>query len=148
MKTTTDKHHTWLLRRFHTLCSRLGLASYTKIAMIESYGVTSSRDLNCQQLEELCKKLEFELNPELRSLDEWRKRVMASIGGWLRQTGHEQNAQLIKSIACRATGSDSYNCIPKERLINIYYAFLNKQKDFSAVDRYTEDELEILQYSN
>ncbi|HBL73853.1 MAG: hypothetical protein A2W90_14520 [Bacteroidetes bacterium GWF2_42_66] len=148
MKTINDKQQTWLLRRFHTLCTRIGMEDYEKRTMIESYGVSSSRDLNCVQLDELIKKLEIIANPALADMDKWRKRVMAAIGGWMKITGHETNAVLIKSIACRATGHKSFNDIPRERLINVYYAFLKKQKDLSAVYQFTQEELEILSYLN
>ncbi len=148
MRTINDKQHTWLLRRFHTLCTRIGMEEYEKRTMIESFGVFSSRDLDCSQLDELIRKLEFVANPALADMDHWRKRVMAAIGGWLKVTRHEMNAALIKSVACRATGHKSFNDIPRERLINVYYAFLKKQKDFSAVHQFTQEELEILSYLN
>lgn len=148
MKTINDRQHAWLLRRFHTLCTRLGLESYEKLAMVESCGVTSSRDLTCAQLEQLCSELDIKLNPELKTLDDWRKRVMASIGGWLRTIGRDQNAQIIKQIACRATGHHLFNEIPIERLMNIYYSFLKKQKDFKAIEQIANEELEILSYLN
>jgi hypothetical protein len=66
--------------------------------------------------------------------DIWRKRVMASIGGWLNMTSPEQEAQnraaLIKGIACKSAGGGikDFNKIPVSKLRAIYYEFLEKQK--------------------
>ena len=67
-------------------------------------------------------------------MDKLRKQAMASIGGYLRKTGTESNAGIIKAIAMRATGYDNFNKIPAERLRNLYNAFRNKQKDIDAVE--------------
>lgn len=37
-----DKQKKWLLRQFHTLCSRLHLSAEEKETIIEGYGVESS----------------------------------------------------------------------------------------------------------
>ena len=63
-----------------------------------------------------------------------RKRVMAAIGGYLKATGKESNATVIKGIACRATGHTDFNKIPRERLRNLVAAFNNKVKDAQAVN--------------
>lgn len=65
--------------------------------------------------------------------DVWRKRCMASIGGYLRLAGKASNAQIIQAIACRATGVEDFNKIPISRLRNLYNAFLKQQKDFKAI---------------
>lgn len=148
MKTTIDQQQSWLLKKFHTLCTKAGVNADQKEAILASFGCTSSRDMTVTQLTTACNKLDHQLNPELAELDKWRKRVMGAIGGWLRIMSVGQTAEKIKSIACRATNHDSFNAIPKERLINIYYAFLKKQKDFKAVDGVVRDELENLTYLN
>ena len=68
-------------------------------------------------------------------MDKLRKRAMAAVGGYLRKIGRESNAEIIKGIACRATGYQSFNKIPAERLRNVYHAFRNKQKDIDSVER-------------
>lgn len=124
-----DELHVRILRRFHTLCGKLGMTQDEKSALIASYGVQSSADIDTHDLIDLCSTLAKNLDSEYARLDKLRKQAMASIGGWLRDCGMESNAGIIKGIACRATGYESFNKIPAERLRNIYYAFLNKQKD-------------------
>ncbi len=61
---------------------------------------------------------------------------MAAIGGYLRKIHKESNAEIIKGIACRSTGYQSFfNKIPAERLRNLYNTFRNKQKDMDAAER-------------
>ena len=58
----------------------------------------------------------------------WRKRVMASIGGWLRLCRTEHTPELIKAIACRAAKKTNFNDITLSELRAIYAEFLNKQR--------------------
>jgi hypothetical protein len=148
MQTLLDKQQKWLLKKFHTLCTRLGLDDETKRAMLYAYGVDSSRDLSVRDLMDLCTKLEQTLHPQLEDLDKWRKRLMASIGGWLRAMSRAENMQIIKAIACRAAQADTFNAIPLERLRSLYYAFNKKSKDLAMVERLTADELDVLTLCN
>lgn len=148
MKTTANKQHASLIKRYHTIATHLGLTAFEKKAIMESYGVESSLDLSDTELADLCHKLEADNNPQIPKLDKLRKQVMASIGGWLKTINQESNAQKIKAIACRATGHDRFNDIPAERLRNVYYAFSNKQKDFKSVGRLTDEEIKVLSYLN
>ncbi|MDR3132542.1 MAG: hypothetical protein LBU42_00765 [Prevotellaceae bacterium] len=61
-------------------------------------------------------------------MDAWRKRVMASIGGWLRACGTQHTPDSIKAIACRAAQRKAFNDITLSELRAIYAEFLNKQK--------------------
>lgn len=148
MKTTADQLHARLVKRYHTIATRIGLDKSDRDLIMESYGVESSLDLSVDELEELCAALEKDHNPKIPALDKLRKQVMASIGGWLRTIGQDSDAQRIKAIACRATGHRRFNDIPAERLRNIYHTFLNKQKDFKAVNQLAADELDYLSSLN
>jgi hypothetical protein len=61
-------------------------------------------------------------------MDTWRKRVMASVGGWLRSCGTQHTAETIKVIACRAAQRTAFNDITLSELRAIYAEFNNKQK--------------------
>lgn len=148
MKTTTNSEHARLVKRYHTIASRLKLGQDDKAAIMESYGVESSLDLSVNELTELCHALEKDINPIVPALDKLRKQVMASIGGWLKLTGQESNKVIIHKIACRSTGYTSFNEIPARRLNNIYHEWLNKQRDFKAVGFIASERLEILSYLN
>lgn len=138
MATVTAQQQKWLLRKFHTLCTRLNMDADMKLALISGYGVESSKDLSNEELLELCDKLNGILNPESEKIDKMRKRVIASIGGWFRLIG-KGNAGIsyIKGVACQAAKVDNFNKIPLERLTNIYNMFLRKQKDAKSVNEVT-----------
>jgi hypothetical protein len=149
MRTTTKRsEHAWLLKMFHTKCTMCNIGVDEKYAMVASYGHDSSRDMTVSELADANRKLDVMLNPELTETDMWRKRVMGAIGGWLKVMSIEQGADKLKAIACRASGFGSFNEIPKERLVNLYYAFLKKQKDFKAVEGIAKEELENLTFLN
>lgn len=131
-----DQIHKELLKKYHTLCTLLGLDDEAKRAILTSWGVESSRDLSQHQLIDICAKLSEQVDEKQGTarLDKLRKRVMAAIGGYLKATGKESNATVIKGIACRATGHTDFNKIPRERLRNLVAAFNNKVKDAQAVN--------------
>lgn len=143
-----EQQHKWLLKKFHTLCTRLGMDAEMKLAMLAGYGVESSKDMSHVDLMELCSKLDAQLNPEQAATDRQRKRVIAAIGGYLKLLGKDsRDIGYIKGIACRATGYDNFNKIPADRLTNVYNAFLRKQKDAKSVSAIA-DELMMEAYTS
>lgn len=94
-----DKQKKWLLRQFHTLCSRLHLSAEEKTAIIEGYGVESSADIGNDDLLTICRALEGRLNKDAQKMDRLRKQAIAAIGGWLRIQGKEEGIARIKAIA-------------------------------------------------
>lgn len=137
---TMDQIHRGLLKKFHTLCSVLGMTDDQKKDILSSWGVESSRDLDQHQLIDICAKLSEQVNHKdgTASLDKLRKQVIAAIGSWLRETYQSQGISKIKGIACRATGYGDFNKIPRERLRNLIATFNNKVKDARAVDALTD----------
>lgn len=135
MATVTAQQQKWLLRKFHTLCTRLNMDAEMKLALISGYGVESSKDLTNAELTELCDHLNDILNPEDAKRDKMRKRVIASIRGWLRIIGKgDEGIGYIKGVACQAAKVDNFNKITLERLTTIYNMFLRKQKDAKSVN--------------
>lgn len=135
-----DDIHKKVLKKFHTLCSVCGMTKDEKMALVSSYGVDSSADIDTHDLIDLCAKLQEQAGqPDMNRL---RKRAMAAIGGYLRLTGQHESSAMIQGIACRATGYDRFNKIPAERLRNLYSCFSNKQKDIKAVEGLTTEMLQ------
>lgn len=133
---TMDSIHKGVLKKFHTLCNVLGLSEDEKRAIVESYGVESSRDMDTHDLINVCANLSDQVNKKngTGDLDKLRKRVMAAIGSYLHSVGKESNASIIKGIACRATEYEEFNKIPRERLRNLIATFNNKVKDKQGVN--------------
>ncbi len=134
MATVTAQQQKWLLRKFHTLCSKLNMTADMKLDLLSGYGVESSKDLSNSELLEICDKLNGILNPEDAKIDKMRKRVIAAIGGWLKTVGKDGGIDYIKGIACRAAEAENFNKIPADRLTNIYNMFVKKQRDAKAVN--------------
>jgi hypothetical protein len=136
---TMDQIHKGLVKKYHTLCTILGLDDDAKRAILASWGVESSRDLSQHQLIDICAKLSEQVDHKQGTapLDKLRKQVIAAIGGWLAETKQESNISKIKAIAMRASGYDDFNKIPRERLRNLIATFNNKVKDARAVDALT-----------
>ncbi len=122
------------LKRFHALCGELKLSTEDKRALVEGAGADSSADLPAWKLHSICENLRLQANPKAADMDALRKRVMASIGGWLKAAGYNSDAERIKTIACRATGYERFNAIPVGRLHNLYHNFRNKQIDKIAAE--------------
>lgn len=131
-----DDIHRKVLKKFHTLCGVCGMTRDEKMALVSSYGVESSADIDTHDLIDICAKLSRQAGKP--DMDRLRKRTIAAIGGYLRLTGRSENLQLIQGIACRATGYEKFNQIPAERLRNLYSCFSNKQKDIKAVEGLAE----------
>lgn len=132
-----DNIHRNALKQYHALCAKLGMSQEEREALLAGYGVESSRDLDTHDLVDLCGKLSAQAHRKGSELDKMRKRVMAAIGAWLRSERRLQGIDVIKGIACRATGYADFNEIPRERLRNLIYLFNNKTRDREQVEELT-----------
>ena len=150
MATTTflDKQQKTLLKKYHTLCAKYGIAESEKRAMVASYGATSSRELDAYDLLDLCDRLEKANAPKLAEFDKWRKYVIKSIFVWREALNLPTNMNEVKAIACRAAQADRFNDIPMERLRSLWHAFKNKAKDLQFVEELTADELDYMTFVN
>ena len=119
-----------LLRAFHAVCAAAGLSDDEKHALVGSFGVTSSKHLSDAELNEAIQMVGGRSDG-----DKWRKRVLCAIDGYLAAAQMQSSPDIIKGIACRASGYEKFNAIPVARLQNLYNAFLNKRKDMKAVDK-------------
>lgn len=137
-----------LIRRFHALLSKTPDAKQAKEEILLSYNSASTTFLSIDQLKEACDALEGKTDPKMAEMDMWRKRLIASIGGWLRAMNKVDNINIIKGIACRASGKRELNKIPLEQLRSLYNTFLNKSRDIQSVDDLTAIELDYLAISN
>ena len=149
MQTFIETEQKKLVKKFHVLLGKANIGQDGKEAILESYGVESSRDLSAIDLLDICEKLSEEADPKLGEYNKWRKRLMASIGGWTRALGKvpsdpTKGGEMIKAIACRAARRERFNDIPLEQLRSLYYAFAKKQKDIAMTEEMTSDEINRL----
>ena len=129
-----------LLKQFHTVLSKNGMMKY-KASILESAGVDSSKDLSENDLIAFINNLNGDA-------DMWRKRVMASVGGWLNAMRIPNNPNNIKGIATRASGYKTFNEIPISRLRDIYYEFSKKGKAAENSQLLKQSITDALTFSN
>jgi len=134
-----------LIKQFHTVCSKGGITTDNRRAIVGAYGCESSRELTEEELEEIIGKLNADMSADG---DKWRKRVMASIGAWLRRVNIEQSPVMIKAIACRASGYPHFNAIPVSRLRDVYYEFVRKAKTVAGVQEFKQQIAQYLENCN
>ena len=130
-----DKVQRDLIRKYHAVAHEAGLSDAEKNAILECYGVTSSRDLSQHQLIDVIASISSRMDV-LR--DRLRKRLIASIGRYLRTIGYEENIHTIKATAERAAGCP-FNRIPPERIRSLTYAFNHKVRDLEMVETLTKE---------
>lgn len=148
MQTFTETQQKGLIKKFHAMLAKAGVGADGKEAILSSFRVDSTKKMSVSQLIAACEALNTLVNPKSAELDAHRKRLIASIGGWLRAMNKKENIAIIKAIACRASEKESFNAIPAEQLRSLYNAFNKKRKDLKMVEQITVDELDILTLSN
>lgn len=131
-----DKVQRDLIRKYHAVAASAGLSESERYAILSSYGVESSRDLTQHQLIDVIATISSNLNEHQ---DRLRKRLIASIGRYLRTAGYAENIDTIKATAVRASGYDSFNKIPPERMRSLIFAFNHKVRDLESVNEITEE---------
>ncbi len=89
---------------------------------------TSARELTPSEMDAIVKNFQ---QADKDSEDAWRKRLLASIYGFLKKMNKKGNEDLVKGIACRAGKVDDFNKIPKQRLVSLYNMFNQMQKDLN-----------------
>lgn len=145
------KNHT----HFFALLKLMGISNDDRRDFILDYsdGLTGSLSELAESYPGMYKKMITDMRYMVRQIqsngdDKLRKRVIAAIGGYLQLTGQDADIRYIKAIACRATGYESFNAIPTERLRNVYNAFVKQQNDFKAVGELNRDRLKKLTVMN
>lgn len=126
------------LKQLMTILSIQKVSDEDRAQLICSWtkGRTSSaRELRPEEMQDIVDKLQ---KAEQSNPDIWRKRVMAAIYGFLSKMNKEATPELVKGIACRAAKVQDFNKIPTQRLVSLYTAFTNMQKDLNFAKKMVE----------
>ena len=142
-QTFMDTEKKRLIKKYHTLAGRAGMDERAKDALLSGYGVESSRDLEVDQLIELCNTLNNMLNKDADKLDKLRKRLIAAVGGYLTAMGKQSNLQIILGTIRRASEGRELNELKEAQLTSLYGAFNKAQKDMKKVREMTERDCEV-----
>ena len=136
-----------LIRRLHVLRGAAGMTQEEYEALIGSYGVESSKELEEWQLEKLVEFLDAQTNNERRDLDVQRKRLLAAVCAFCEDTvvyweklDAQARIRYAKRLACRAAGKeafddrgrDNFNRMTLERLRSLTYAFQKRKRDMDG----------------
>lgn len=143
----TSKHEAYrksLIKRLHTVKSEIGLTDDQYRAVLSGFGVESSKQLS---IDELLRAIEL-LQTRNPDDDKWRKRCIAAIGAYLRVTNRKENTDLIKGIACKASGYANFNKIPTSRLRDIYYEFSRKAKLTANITEMVNNDIDYVSSLN
>ncbi len=135
-----ERQKRWI-RIFHTVCTTSGLNREYKEAIYESYNVTTSKDLTVRELQEIVKSINGKC-------DNWRKKVIAAIGGWLVNVNYQQSTWYVKNVACRAAKCNDFNKIPLKKLQSIYNTFLKKEVTVSECVKFKSEIIDHLKNNN
>lgn len=146
--TIMDTEQKRFIKKFHVLLGKAGVDQAGKEAILAGYGVESTKDLTAYELLEACNALDKLANPEVADLDKWRKRVLASVLGYLRAMGMGEDMNKAKAIATRAAKAEYFNAIKVDQLRNIYSAFNKKTRDANSVEEVTRDMITNLKNYN
>lgn len=137
-----------LIKKLHVLRGAVGMTQEEYEALIGSYGVESSKELEEWQLERLVEFLDTQTNNERRDLDVQRKRLLAAVCAFCEDTvGYWENLdaqariRYAKGVACRAAGKEeldgkgryTFNRLTLERLKSLTYAFQKRKRDMDGL---------------
>jgi hypothetical protein len=154
--TFTDKQKNGLIKKFHTLLGRAGVNKSGKEAILWRCGVEHTNDLSITQLIEECDALEKEMNPQLKELDRWRKKLIACISDYHRAMAvdifqkeykyctpdeKERRSNYAKGTASNAAEGKEFNQISLKQLHSLYNAFLKSKKDLERVEKLTAENM-------
>ena len=146
METTSKKGQ--LVRKLHVLRGAVGMTQEEYEALLGSYGVESSKELEEWQLEKLVEFLDTQTNNERRDLDVQRKRLLAAVCAFCDDTvskwenlDAQARIRYAKGVACRAAGKeafdnrgrDNFNRLSLERLKSLTYAFQKRKRDMDGL---------------
>ena len=140
-----SKRKSKLIAAFHIKLKEGGMMKQ-KPAILESFGVQSTKELTEEELQHAVDQLTGEA-------DKWRKRLIAAIAGWLKAVSIEkptrdENLAYIKAIACRASGYKTFNSIPVSRLRDLYYGWVKKDRTRVGVAEFKQQLLNHLEACN
>lgn len=143
MKTeVTEKNK--LIKRYHTLVGKLTMSDEDKLTLLKQWGVTSSKELNADQLLQLCNLLSSFIDNRDSDLVKWQKWTRDMVKSAARAVGSNYDDSYAEAILCRATGCKSFQAIPKHRLIAMYNQFKKAKSDACAVKQLIVDDIQAL----
>lgn len=126
----------------HKYCTQLGMDEEQRRSMlVAQFGKNSMKEIRYVDLMRLVDQLQNRVNERTSESDNAyndemnraRKKLIASIGAYLREQNYEENIDKIKAIACRAAKVDRFNAITLSDLKYYASTFSVKAKDLKKL---------------
>lgn len=102
-----QKYKTSLIKRQHTICTRLGISDEERIQMLEcNYGVSSSKDLHIDELKQWCESLEGAkvMSPTEVRNQKQRRKLFGLMRTICKHNGQTYDARKAETMAKRVCG--------------------------------------------
>lgn len=147
--------HRQVVKRYHTLASKLKLTDNDKAAIMSSYGAESSLDLTTSQLTQVCETLQRMLNNRVakgvdEELDKLRKRCIACMCRYIKardiQTDNVIN--YAKQIACRSAKKSHFNKLTASELNGVIGYFNKEVNARKGAEQVATQEVMVRAFSN
>lgn len=128
--------HRQILKKFHTLCTLNGLPTEAKCAIVASYGVQSSADMQTHDLIDVCGALQKQLDERTGAsshaaeMDKLRKRCLRAVCEYIDARGiaAESKIEYAKQMACRSAKKESFNRLTAAELRGVI-GYFNKERE-------------------
>lgn len=151
MKTTAtpkDKRKNGLIKKYHALVRDAKITDEDKLVLLGNWKVTSSKDLNVDQLIQICEFLEKMVDPEKAELEKWRDWVRTCVKSYGKVMGANYSDEYAEGIVCAATKIDNFNDISKKRLQGIYNQFKKSKNDAMLTKELIADDVRAMAAMN
>lgn len=133
-----------LIKKLHVIKSQLGLSDYQYGALLDSFGVESSKDMS---IDDLLRAISL-INGIEPGEDPWRQRCKDAIRAYLSCINKNESDAYIQGMACRASGYDDFYKIPTSRLRDISYEFRRKAKISANVTKLVKNDVDYVSFLN
>ena len=138
--TEIDKRKNGLIKKYHVLVRDAKISDEDKIVLLSNWKVKSSKDMNVDQLIQVCDYLEHMVDPEKAELEKWRDWTRTCVKSYGRGLGANYSDEYAEGIICVAAKINNFNAISKKRLQGIYNQFKKSKLDaISAKQLIVED---------
>lgn len=122
-----------LIKKYHVLIGKTGMSDDDKSTLLAQWNVNTSKDMNIDQLQQLCNLLEKFTSPEDSELAKWQKWSRDMVKSYGKSLGMTYTDAYSEAIICRSTGKKTFGSISKNRLVGIYNQFKKAKNDKSTI---------------
>lgn len=149
-----DDLHRKVVKKWHTLARLCGMTQDEKMAVLQSYGVESSSDMQTHDLIDVCASLQKRIDDrtgastKTSEMDKLRKRCLRCLCDYIK-IKKIKTADIIKyakQIACRAAKKEEFNRLTAAELRGIIGYFNKERNTYESTETITKSNDNTLNY--